>query len=177
MGLSTHVLDTMHGTPAAGMQVVLYETHGDVATPAKHIAQRRQRNPDGPLYGDGELKAGTYRLSFDVGGYFRARGVQLPEPPFLNQVQLDFGVADPSQHYHVPLLVGPCDYSTRTGGRDRAAARGRWQAFPSLRGAMPEAGTNPSSAFAGLACSAAFRWPDPLATYCAPFLPPCRVRL
>jgi len=116
MGLSTHVLDTMHGTPAAGMQVVLYETHGDVATLVKRITLNADgRNPDGPLYGDGELKAGTYRLSFDVGGYFRARGVQLPEPSFLNQVQLDFGVADPSQHYHVPLLVSPWSYSTYRG--------------------------------------------------------------
>ena len=50
-----------------------------------------------------------------MGGYFRSRGVQLPEPSFLNQVQLDFGVADPSQHYHVPLLVSPWSYSTYRG--------------------------------------------------------------
>jgi len=58
---------------------------------------------------------GTYRLVFDVAGYFKARGVQLPEPSFLNKVSLDFGVADASAHYHVPLLVSPWSYSTYRG--------------------------------------------------------------
>ena len=58
---------------------------------------------------------GTYRLVFDVAAYFKARGVALPDPNFLNQVSLDFGVADPVQHYHVPLLVSPWSYSTYRG--------------------------------------------------------------
>jgi 5-hydroxyisourate hydrolase len=61
------------------------------------------------------LLKGTYRLVFDVAGYFKAKGVSLPEPTFLNQVTLDFGVADITQHYHVPLLVSPWSYSTYRG--------------------------------------------------------------
>jgi 5-hydroxyisourate hydrolase len=61
------------------------------------------------------LLKGTYRLVFDVAGYFKAKGVSLPEPSFLNQVTLDFGVADITQHYHVPLLVSPWSYSTYRG--------------------------------------------------------------
>jgi 5-hydroxyisourate hydrolase len=116
MGLSTHVLDTMHGCPAAGMQVALYTTEGERATLVKRLSLNSDgRNPDGPLYDNASLKAGTYRLVFDVAGYFKARGVPLPEPNFLNQVSLDFGVADASAHYHVPLLVSPWSYSTYRG--------------------------------------------------------------
>lgn len=116
MGLSTHVLDTMHGTPAAGMGVALYTTLGDHATLVKRFVLNQDgRNPDGPLYDNSSLKAGTYRLVFDVAGYFKARGVELPEPNFLNLVSLDFGVAHVDQHYHVPLLVSPWSYSTYRG--------------------------------------------------------------
>ena len=116
MGLSTHVLDTMHGTPAAGMAVSFYTTEGTSAT----LVQRFQlnsdgRHPAGLLYDSANLKVGTYRLVFDVAGYFKAQGVTLPEPAFLNQVSLDFGVADTSQHYHVPLLVSPWSYSSYRG--------------------------------------------------------------
>ena len=120
MGLRTHVLDTMHGTPAAGMRVALYTT--DCASPSATATLVKQfvlnsdgRNPDGMLYDHAALKAGTYRLVFDVAGYFKTRGVALPEPAFLNQVGLDFGVADATQHYHVPLLVSPWSYSTYRG--------------------------------------------------------------
>ena len=116
MGLSTHVLDTMHGCPAAGMGVALYTTQGESATLVKRFTLNGDgRNPDGPLYDNASLKKGTYRLVFDVAGYFKAKGVALPEPSFLNQVSLDFGVADPQQHYHVPLLVSPWSYSTYRG--------------------------------------------------------------
>ena len=116
MGLSTHVLDTMHGCPAAGMTVTLYTTEGERATLVKHfVLDADGRSPHGPLYRDGELKKGTYRLVFDVAGYFRSRGVALPDPSFLGKVTLDFGVASPEQHYHVPLLVSPWSYSTYRG--------------------------------------------------------------
>ena len=116
MGLSTHVLDTMHGTPAAGMAVELHTTQGDTATLVKRFVLNADgRNPDGLLYDNASLKTGTYRLVFDVAGYFKSRGVQLPEPPFLNKVSLDFGVADASAHYHVPLLASPWSYSTYRG--------------------------------------------------------------
>lgn len=116
MGLSTHVLDTMHGCPAGGMRVTLFTTQGEQATLVKRFELNADgRNPDGPLYDNASLKVGTYRLVFDVAGYFKARGVTLPEPNFLNQVSLDFGVADASAHYHVPLLVSPWSYSTYRG--------------------------------------------------------------
>ncbi|MDO5625927.1 MAG: hydroxyisourate hydrolase [Pseudomonadota bacterium] len=116
MGLSTHVLDTMHGTPAEGMAVTLHARHGEVVTLIKRFTLNADgRHPDGPLLDGASLKAGSYRLSFDVAAYFRARGVALPEPPFLSTVHLDFGVADAAQHYHVPLLCSPWAYSTYRG--------------------------------------------------------------
>ena len=116
MGLSTHVLDTMHGCPAAGMGVALYTTHGGQANLVKRFALNADgRNPGGPLYDNQSLKQGTYRLVFDVKAYFSGRGVALPEPAFLDQVSLDFGVADVGSHYHVPLLVSPWAYSTYRG--------------------------------------------------------------
>ncbi|MES2956168.1 MAG: hydroxyisourate hydrolase, partial [Pseudomonadota bacterium] len=100
MGLSTHVLDTMHGTPAAGMQVALYTTDGAQSTLVKaFVLNSDGRNPDGLLYDNSSLQRGTYRLVFGVAAYFAARGVTLPEPNFLNKVSLDFGVADTTQHY------------------------------------------------------------------------------
>ena len=116
MGLSTHVLDTMHGAPAAGMAVELYATAGGSASLVKRfVLDGDGRNPDGPLFDNASLKTGTYRLVFDVAAYFRGRGVQLPEPPFLDRVSLDFGIAHADQHYHVPLLVSPWSYSTYRG--------------------------------------------------------------
>ncbi|MFC7410930.1 MULTISPECIES: hydroxyisourate hydrolase [Hydrogenophaga] len=122
MGLSTHVLDTMNGCPAAGMSVALYTTERVAGSDELRasLVKRFQlnddgRNPDGPLYDNTSLKAGTYRLVFDVEGYFKAKGVVLPEPNFLGRVALDFGVAHTDQHYHVPLLVSPWSYSTYRG--------------------------------------------------------------
>ena len=116
MGLSTHVLDTMHGTPAAGMQVALFATEGGSARCLKQFVLNQDgRNPDGLLLDAASLQKGTYRLEFEVAAYFKARGVALPEPNFLDRVSLDFGVAEPQQHYHVPLLVSPWSYSTYRG--------------------------------------------------------------
>jgi len=98
--LSTHVLDTMHGCPAAGMAVTLQRVDGERAEMIKSLALNA---------------AGRYRLRFGVAAYFRALGVALPEPPFLDEVQLDFGIADAAGHYHVPLLVSPWSYSTYRG--------------------------------------------------------------
>ena len=115
MGLSTHVLDTMHGSPAAGMSVALYTTEGDTATLVRRFTLNADGRSDGPLYDNDTIKVGTYRLVFDVAGYFKTLGVKLPEPNFLNRVSLDFGVAYTDQHYHVPLLVSPWAYSTYRG--------------------------------------------------------------
>ncbi len=116
MGLSTHVLDTMHGRPASGMAVSLYRFEGGEPQLARRFHLNADgRNPDGPLYDNASLRAGRYRLVFEVAEYFRGQGVKLPEPPFLDEVTLDFGVADTSQHYHVPLLCTPWSHSTYRG--------------------------------------------------------------
>ena len=115
MGLSTHVLDTMNGCPAAGMSVALYSTDGDQTTLIKSLVLNHDGRTDAPLFDNNSIKTGTYRLTFDVAAYFKARGVELPEPNFLGKVSLDFGVAHVDQHYHVPLLVSPWSYSTYRG--------------------------------------------------------------
>lgn len=113
--LSTHVLDTAHGCPAAGMQVTLQRLDGGTATTLRRLALNDDGRADGPLLDAGTMAAGRYRLIFEVAPYFRARGVDLPEPPFIDTVQLDFGMSDAAGHYHVPLLVSPWSYSTYRG--------------------------------------------------------------
>lgn len=115
MGLSTHVLDTMHGCPAAAMTVSLYNTDGSQSHLIRSWVLNADGRSDGPLLDNQQLKVGTYRLVFGVKDYFAAKGVALPEPNFLNQVTIDFGVADVTQHYHVPLLVSPWSYATYRG--------------------------------------------------------------
>jgi len=114
--LSTHVLDTMHGCPAAGMAVELHRFSGADARLVKSLALNADgRAADGPLLDAGAMAVGRYRLVFAVAAYFRGRGIDLPEPPFIDVVQLDFGIADAAGHYHVPLLVSPWSYSTYRG--------------------------------------------------------------
>ena len=114
--LSTHVLDTMNGCPAAGMVVTLQRLDGDQAvTLARFALNDDGRNSGGPLLDAQTMAVGRYRLLFELAGYFRARGVALPDPPFLDVVQLDFGIADAAGHYHVPLLASPWAYSTYRG--------------------------------------------------------------
>lgn len=116
MGLSTHVLDTMHGQPAAGMQVSLYcQTRGGEWELVKQLRLNQDGRPAEPLYRDGDLQAGRYRLLFGVAEYYLSRGVMLEQPSFLDEVSVDFGVANPTEHYHVPLLVSPWTYSTYRG--------------------------------------------------------------
>ena len=116
MGLSTHVLDTLHGTPASGMQGALYATVGERATLIKpFVLGPDGRCPDGMLLKADELARGTYRLEFEVSAYFRGRGVNVEEPAFLGVVRIDFGIAHPGQHYHVPLIVSPWSYTTYRG--------------------------------------------------------------
>ncbi|MEE7548009.1 hydroxyisourate hydrolase [Xanthomonas sp. Kuri4-1] len=106
--LSTHVLDTAHGCPAQGVALRLYA--GDT------LLHEGVTDADGrcPALKALALAPGRYRLVFAVAAYFRARGSALPEPPFLDEVALAFGIADDG-HYHVPLLVSPFGYSTYRG--------------------------------------------------------------
>ena len=113
--LSTHVLDTAHGCPAAGMKFTLQRLEGTGVVTLKAQALDADGRADGPLLGAAEMAVGRYRLLFEVAPYFRARGVDLPEPPFIDTVQLDFGIADAAGHYHVPLLVSPWAYSSYRG--------------------------------------------------------------
>ena len=113
--LSTHVLDTAHGCPAAGMQVTLQRLDAGMAVSLRQLALNADGRAEGPLLAAHEMAVGRYRLIFEVAPYFRARGVALPEPPFIDVVQLDFGIADVAGHYHVPLLVSPYGYSTYRG--------------------------------------------------------------
>ncbi|WP_353228520.1 hydroxyisourate hydrolase [Novosphingobium sp.] len=106
--LSTHVLDTAHGTPAVAVALTLTAADGQV------LFQGRT-NADGRCPGLPPLVPGAYRIAFAVADYFRAQGVILPDPPFLDVVAIDFGIADAVGHYHVPLLVSPYSYSTYRG--------------------------------------------------------------
>jgi len=113
--LTTHVLDTMNGCPASGMLVKLYRLSGDQAMPLCQVVLNRDGRTDAPLLDNTTFTAGRYRLTFEVATYFRSRGVALPEPVFLDVVPIDFGLSDPQQHYHVPLLTTPWAYSTYRG--------------------------------------------------------------
>jgi len=113
--LSTHVLDTAHGCPAVGMRVRLQRLDAAGPTTLRDFALNHDGRAEGPLLDAAAMAVGRYRLVFDVAPYFRARGVALPEPPFIDAVQLDFGIADAQGHYHVPLLVSPWSYSTYRG--------------------------------------------------------------
>jgi len=113
--LTTHVLDTMHGSPAAGMAVALYRIEAAGARLLGRLVLNADGRADAPLLEGAALEAGRYRLVFGVAAYFRARGVALPEPAFLDEVPLDFGIADTAAHYHVPLLASPWAYSTYRG--------------------------------------------------------------
>jgi 5-hydroxyisourate hydrolase len=113
--LSTHVLDTAHGRPAAGLRVTLQRVGEAGAETVRQVTLNADGRADGPLLDAAAMAAGRWRLLFEVAPYFRACGVALPEPPFIDTVQLDFGIADAAGHYHVPLLVSPWSYSTYRG--------------------------------------------------------------
>ena len=113
--LTTHVLDTMNGCPAAGMYVAFYRVEPGGLVPLADILLNADGRADTPLLEGAALQPGRYRLVFSVAAYFQGRSVALPEPPFLDEVPLDFGIADATAHYHVPLLVGPWSYSTYRG--------------------------------------------------------------
>ena len=110
-GLTTHILDTVHGRPAAGVSLRLLRDGEAVASAITNMDGRVDR----PLLDGATLVAGRYRLEFDIGEYFRDMGIGLPDPPFLDVVAIEFGIADTTTHYHVPLLVSPYGYSTYRG--------------------------------------------------------------
>ncbi|HET6452695.1 MAG TPA: hydroxyisourate hydrolase [Spirochaetia bacterium] len=110
--LSTHVLDTSRGTPAAGMKVDLWRLPS--AAPIRSVTTNAGGRTDAPLLEGAELAAGTYQLLFHVKDYFQARG-ERDAGRFLDEVPVVFVVEDPAASYHVPLLVSPWSYSTYRG--------------------------------------------------------------
>lgn len=114
--LSTHVLDTAHGCPAAGMRIEFLEARPDGGW--AHLGDfntNADGRTDSPILSGASFRTGRFQLRFHVADYFRARGVALADPPFLDIVPLHFGIADPEGHYHVPLLASPFSYSTYRG--------------------------------------------------------------
>jgi 5-hydroxyisourate hydrolase len=113
--LTTHVLNIASGVPAAGMRIELRRMVNGAPT----VLSASQTNADGrcpaPLLDGAALESGLYSLTFHVADYFRSRREPLAEPPFLDKVVVDFGISDPAQNYHVPLLVSPWSYSTYRG--------------------------------------------------------------
>lgn len=112
--LTTHVLDTSHGCPGAGIALALYRLDGERRCLLREAVTNADGRCDGPLLEGESLLAGVYELHFQVGDYYRRRGVALAEPAFLDVVVLRVGLSDQG-HYHVPLLVSPYGYSTYRG--------------------------------------------------------------
>ena len=113
--LSTHVLDTHAGLPAAGMAIGLYEQVGERYYRINTAVTNADGRTDQPLIGGRPLPVGRYELRFSVGDHFRSRGIEAGDPSFLDVVPLRFSIAEPEGHYHVPLLCSPWSYSTYRG--------------------------------------------------------------
>lgn len=114
--LSTHVLDTMTGKPAAGVKIALYRLgDGEARSLVKEVVTNADGRTDAPLLTGDEYRTGQYELVFRIGDYFRGLGAALPQPAFLDVVPLRFGIAEADGHYHVPLLASPWSYSTYRG--------------------------------------------------------------
>jgi hydroxyisourate hydrolase len=115
--LTTHVLDISTGVPASGLRIEVQEWPSSAASRPVVSAVT---GPDGrlsaPLLAGETFRAGRYSLTFHIASYFRGRGVVLPEPAFIEEAVIRIGIADPEQHYHVPLLIAPWSYSVYRGG-------------------------------------------------------------
>jgi 5-hydroxyisourate hydrolase len=113
--ITTHVLDLANGAPAAQLLVELHECTAD----ARRAIASARTNASGriaePLLEGSALHKARYALTFHVADYYRLRGVTLPDPPFIDKVVIEFGVADAHENYHVPLLISPWSYSTYRG--------------------------------------------------------------
>jgi 5-hydroxyisourate hydrolase len=112
--LTTHVLDTASGKPAAGLSVSLFRINGDRRTLLKAVSTNSDGRCDAPLLAGAEFSPGEYELVFSAGDYLRSQGIELPGPAFLDMIPIRFGMAE-HKHYHVPLLLSPYGYSTYRG--------------------------------------------------------------
>ena len=113
--LTTHLLDTAAGCPAAGVRIDLFAREGDSRRLLCSVVTNDDGRVDGPLLEGADMTAGRYELVFHAGAYLAGQGVVLPDPPFLDEVVIAFGTADSQAHYHVPLLLSPYGYSTYRG--------------------------------------------------------------
>ena|ERR1700722_13145026 len=114
--LTTHVLDTTAGVPAAGVRIELHELGRAAPNLLASVFTGSDGRCPAPLIAGDAFRIGRYALTFHVAEYFRARGVSLPEPAFIEEAVIRIGIAHPDQHYHVPLLVSPWSYSVYRGG-------------------------------------------------------------
>jgi len=112
--LTTHVLDTAQGRPGAGIEVTVYRID-DGRSRLASVFTNADGRTDRPLLEGAAFAQGVYEIVFGAGAYFARSGATLSNPPFLGDVVLRFGVADPDEHYHVPLLMSPWSYSTYRG--------------------------------------------------------------
>jgi 5-hydroxyisourate hydrolase len=112
--LTTHVLDAAAGTPAAGLKIDLYHRDGAYQL-IKSVVTNHDGRVDHPLLEGDKLRRGQYELQFHAGDYLKSKGHSLSDPPFLDLIPIRFGVGDPGQHYHVPLLLAPYSFSTYRG--------------------------------------------------------------
>ncbi len=112
--LTTHVLDTASGRPAAGIRIDLYRLSADSRDLLAEAVTNADGRTDAPMLEGTAFRAGAYELVFHCAPYFAERGTDLPSPPFLSDVPIRFGIAEDT-HYHVPLLLSPYGYSTYRG--------------------------------------------------------------
>ena len=113
--LTTHVLDTAAGRPAAGLSIELAAIEGATRRTIATVATNSDGRVDTPLLSGETMRPGVYELVFHAGDYLRQGGAALPEPAFLDVIPIRFGIADATAHYHVPLLISPYGYSTYRG--------------------------------------------------------------
>lgn len=113
--ISTHVLDTVLGRPAAGVGIQLFRIKASERSLVAGALTNADGRTDEPLLSGEALEIGVYELVFGAGKYFRQGGAEVPDPPFLDEVVIRFGVAEPAGNYHVPLLLAPFGYTTYRG--------------------------------------------------------------
>jgi 5-hydroxyisourate hydrolase len=113
--LTTHVLDTARGVPGGGIPVALYRLSADARACIARTVTNANGRTDSPLLEGDAFTAGRYELEFATAAYFRIHGLELADPPFLDDIVLRFAIADPHAHYHVPLLASPWSYTTYRG--------------------------------------------------------------
>ena len=113
--LSTHVLDTSRGIPARNVAIDLHIIRSGQRVLLKAVTTNQDGRTDEPLLAGATIEPGVYELTFHAGDYFRGSGLELADPPFLDEIIVRFGIADALGNHHVPLLLAPYSYSTYRG--------------------------------------------------------------